>query len=232
MDVISPRVWWRGLLVSGLLAGTVPLASATPLFINELHYDNSGSDSGEGVELAGVAGSELDGWQLLFYNGNGGSIYRSEPLSGRIPNLGSGWGVLNFTVAGLQNGAPDGVALIDPFAVTVQFLSYEGRFIASDGPAAGRWSQDIGVAEGSGTAVGQSLQLTGQGGWYDDFTWQTAPATPGRFNPGQQLIVDRVTVPEPPAVALLLPVTALGYLWVGGYGAGRGRGRALASTAT
>ena len=38
---------------------------ATPVFINELHYDNAGSDINEGVEIAGPAGTSLENWILL-----------------------------------------------------------------------------------------------------------------------------------------------------------------------
>jgi hypothetical protein len=55
----------------------------------------------------------------------------------------------------------------------VQFLSYEGSFIATDGPAVGMTSVDIGVSETSSTPVGYSLQLCGIGMVYEDFTWQT-----------------------------------------------------------
>ena len=30
--------------------------AGTPLFINEIHYENAGRDTGEGVEIAGPAG--------------------------------------------------------------------------------------------------------------------------------------------------------------------------------
>jgi uncharacterized protein len=39
------------------------------LFINELHYDNDGTDSGEAIEIAATAGADLSGYQLVLYNG-------------------------------------------------------------------------------------------------------------------------------------------------------------------
>ena len=38
-------------------------------FINEIHYDNVGTDSGEAIEVAGPAGTDLTGWSLVLYNG-------------------------------------------------------------------------------------------------------------------------------------------------------------------
>ena len=59
--------------------------------------------------------------------------------------------------AGIQNGAPDGLALSNNGEV-IEFLSYEGTFEATNGTASGMTSTDIGVAESGATAVGESLQ--------------------------------------------------------------------------
>ena len=156
------------------------------LFVNELHYDNAGTDAGEGVEVAGPAGSDLSGWSVVFYNGNGGTTYATLSLSGVIPDQNGGYGTLEFPQSGIQNGAPDGFALVDPASAVVQFLSYEGTFTATDGPASGLTSTDIGVAESSSTPVGDSLQLTGTGTAYADFTWaEASPETFGAVNTGQ-----------------------------------------------
>ncbi|MEO0560357.1 MAG: endonuclease, partial [Bacteroidota bacterium] len=58
-----------------------PTASDT-LWVNEIHYDNTGSDQNEGVELAGLEGTDLSGWTLSFVNGNGGGVYKTVSLSG------------------------------------------------------------------------------------------------------------------------------------------------------
>ena len=47
---------------------------------------------------------------------------------------------------------------------------------ATNGPALGMTSTDIGVSEISSTAVGDSLQLTGMGTSYGEFTWAGAAA--------------------------------------------------------
>ncbi|MEL7449582.1 MAG: hypothetical protein AAFN78_10250 [Pseudomonadota bacterium] len=180
---------------------------ANAAFINELHYDNAGGDVGEGVEIAGLAGLSLDGWSLLLYNGSNGSVYGSEMLSGVIDDEGSGYGAVYFDIAGMQNGGPDGVALVDAGGQVIQLLSYEGSFIASDGAAAGLTSIDIGVAEDSSTAAGESLQLVGAGAVPGDFTWAgPRDATPGLLNVGQSL----APVPVPAALPLL--ASALGLL--------------------
>lgn len=158
---------------------------ATTTFINEFHYDNVGTDAGEGFEIAGAAGTNLAGWKVVFYNGGSNPqaaiAYRTTELTGIIGDLQNGFGTLGFTlpVDGIQNGATDGFALVDASGAVVQFLSYEGVIRASDGPAAGLTSTDVGVAEGTTTPVGSSLRLTGAGTTYEDFSW--APSAPNSF---------------------------------------------------
>jgi hypothetical protein len=156
------------------------------VFINEIHYDNIGTDVGKAIEVAGTAGTDLTGWSLVLYNGTTGAVYTTLPLSGIIPNQQSGVGTISFPVPVLQLGSPDGMALVDPANAVIQFLSYEGSFTAIDGPAAWMDSVDIGVSESPPPPVGYSLQLTGIGNAYADFSWSPpAPATFGAVNRGQ-----------------------------------------------
>ena len=136
-----------------LLAGTAH--AQTNVFVNELHYDNSGTDAGEAIEIAAPQGTDLTGWSVVLYNGNGGASYGTRALSGTVGA--SRVTVLDYPVNGIQNGSPDGVALIDAAGTVRQFLSYEGAFTASGGPAGGMQSTDIGVLEPDSTGADQSL---------------------------------------------------------------------------
>ena len=180
------------LAFTALLGGMIPHQivqaeiSDSLVFINEIHYDNDGADTNEAVEIAGPAGTDLTGWLLVPYNGNGGLQYSSTPISGTIPDQQNGYGTLNFPILGLQNGAPDGIALVKSDSSVVLFLSYEGSFTATDGPALGLTSTDIGVLEPGNDPIGLSLQLSGTGDSYLDFTWQSpATSTPGAVNNNQ-----------------------------------------------
>ncbi|MEP1096428.1 MAG: DUF5689 domain-containing protein [Cyclobacteriaceae bacterium] len=156
------------------------------LFINEIHYDNASTDTGEGIEVAGAAGLDLTGWSLVLYNGNGGTAYNTVNLSGTLPDQQGGLGTIFFPISGIQNGAPDGVALVSPADTLIQFLSYEGSFTGVGGAADGVLSEDIGVEETSSTTVGLSLQLEGSGSSYSDFTWAVpATSTYGQINNNQ-----------------------------------------------
>lgn len=168
-------------------------AGADVVWINELHYDNDGNDTNEGVEIAGRAGTDLSPYRVYAYNGKDGRVAQEVPLTGRIDLERDDHGALWVGIDRLQNGAPDGVALVhvDGAATGVhQFLSYEGTFMASDGPARGLASRDIGVAEGSSTPAESSLQLRGRGVAYDDFGWVgPTNASRGMLNEEQQIIL-------------------------------------------
>ncbi len=153
-----------------------PPAPIANVFVNEIHYDNVGTDAGEAIEVAGVAGTSLTGWSLVLYNGNPATAavpYATIALSGTIPDQQNGFGTLSFAgpASGIQNGPTDGFALVDNLGRVVQFLSYEGAITAASGVAAGLTSTDIGVAEEPAPGVGFSLQLQGEGSSAGDFTW-------------------------------------------------------------
>ena len=147
-------------------------------FISEIHYDNDGADLNEGVEIEGPAGLSLAGWSLVLYNGNGGAPYGSPiALSGVIQGTCGDRGVLRFDVPGIQNGHPDGIALLNGTTV-VEFISYGGAFTAVGGPANGRLAEDVGVRESNTTPAGRSLQRALNGEWFGPRT-----ATFGACNP-------------------------------------------------
>jgi uncharacterized protein len=182
------------LITDASATGTINNDDVAPIanvFINEIHYDDAGADAGEAIEVAGVAGTDLTGWSLVLYNGNGGASYATIALSGIISDQSNGFGTLHFAgpSGGIQNGAPDGVALVDNQGRVLQFLSYEGAFTATNGPALGLISTDIGALEDAVTD-GFSLQLVGAGSSYADFSWTAAAITNtfGTPNTGQSFL--------------------------------------------
>ena len=181
-------------VIAALIAALIAVSSSTGfaqnVFINEIHYDNTGADLGESVEIVAPAGTDLGAYELLFYNGANGESYGGIVLSGTTPDQGgAGFGAIAFPFEGIQNGAPDGIVLFHIATQSVvQFLSYEGGMTAIGGVADGSTSTEMGVAETASTAVGTSLQLIGIGGDYGDFTWTRGGASSfGMFNAGQTL---------------------------------------------
>jgi hypothetical protein len=200
---INPRFFPRSVLLALIVAASffpwISISHATTsVFINEIHYDNAGTDTGEGVEIAGPAGTDLSSWSLLFYNGATDSVYGSNRLSGLIPDQESGNGTVSFALSPIQNGPTDAIALVQVW----EFLSYEGTVTAASGVASGLTSTDIGVSESSSTPVGDSLRLAGTGNSSQDFTW-TGPIsnTFGAVNTGQTF----VPIPEPTTFPNLPP---------------------------
>lgn len=182
-------------LVTALVAMLMPLAApvaafeaTSAVFINEIHYDNTGADAGEAIEIVGPAGTDLSGWSLVLYNGAGGAAYTTTGLSGVLADQGGGYGTAFFLFpSSIQNGSPDGIALVNGTTL-VQFLSYEGAFVGVGGAASGATSTDIGVSENGSEPVGMSLQVIGSGTFNVDegFVWSgPAPHSLGLINPGQ-----------------------------------------------
>jgi DNA/RNA endonuclease G (NUC1) len=138
--------------------------------ISELHYDNVSTDVGEAVEVEGPAGLDLTGWSIVLYNGSGGASYGTLPLTGVITDMCDGRGTISVVgpPSGIQNGSPDGLALVNGSGQVVEFLSYEGMFTATNGPASGRASTAIPVNEApdNSVPVGQSLQRDTSSEWY------------------------------------------------------------------
>jgi len=97
--------------------------------INEIDYDQVGTDSEGFVEIANVGDSEaaLDGIAIVLVNGGDGTEYRRLALTGTLaPGAHFVWS----TEA--QNGAPDGVALVDTATgALLDALSYEGEITAA-----------------------------------------------------------------------------------------------------
>ena len=148
--------------------------------LSEIHYDNFGTDAGEAVEIEGPAGTDVTDWKIVLYNGNNGLKYAEFLLDGPIPatEACNGRGVLVTLAQDIQNGSPDGIALVDAAGIVVEFLSYEGTFTATDGAAAGISSKDVGIFESAAQASqGQSMQRNAAG-----TSWANAPHSFGVCN--------------------------------------------------
>lgn len=140
---------------------------ALEVWINELHYQNAGTDVGEAVELVGPAGLELAGWSVEAINGNNGAVYGRHTFGAAdrlvAGGAAAGWGFAVATFVALQNG-PDAVGLVTPAGNVLQLLSYGGSpFVVTNGAASGLTTVDIGATEASAAAAGGSLETTGGG---------------------------------------------------------------------
>jgi hypothetical protein len=194
-------------IIIGIALLHAPPALGQVFWINEFHYDNTGTDLNEFVEIVASSDfTDLESLRLTLYNGDSGDPYGGSHLLSTF-DKGSTVAGLTFyskNLAALQNGPGDGMA-IDHEGTVLQFLSYEGAFTANSGPAAGLLSIGVSVSESELTLAGASLGLTGIGEALNAFTWaEMTSATPGTANPGQ------IVVPEPyfitSAMVLLLAI--------------------------
>ena len=126
----------------GLLALTsgITLSSHAAVVINEIDYDQPGTDSAEFIELfnAGSSVISLDNYVIDLINGSNSSSYRNIKLTGFSIDADSYFVVCSnaslvancnyrFTSSNgwIQNGAPDSVALYES-TILLDTLSYEG----------------------------------------------------------------------------------------------------------
>ena len=87
-----------------------PPPPTSSVVINEIDYDQVGADGDGFVELenTGTTAVDLAGLALVFVDGTDSEEYRREALTGTLAPGGY------LVVAGdAQNGAPDGIALVD-----------------------------------------------------------------------------------------------------------------------
>lgn len=132
-DNFDPSTEWDGFAqdtfdglgahISNGGGGGTPPPNPSPLglVINEVDADTTGADSAEFIELydGGVGNSDLSGYVIVLYNGNGDKSYAAYDLDGYASNSSGYFVIGNSSVVGaslvipnnnLQNGA-DAVAL-------------------------------------------------------------------------------------------------------------------------
>lgn len=154
------------LVVLFVLSGSLLNAQTVASFINEVNYLAS-NPTHRGLEIAGQAGSSLNGWSAVLYNLNG-TVNTVNDLGNQvIPSQQNGYGTIWYDVDQTGNGG--GLALVNANGGVEQFVSYgaAGVITAVEGAANGLSSQFIGIQ----LLPNKSLQLTGTGLGYLDFVW-------------------------------------------------------------
>lgn len=137
-----------------------PLPTAADLVINEVDYDQAGTDKAEFIEIRNNDANPVDlsFYELEFINGNGGgaTVYKTVSL----PNIMMGPGTYFVLCASsdstnncdtvispssnlIQNGAPDALALKFNGTVIVDAVSYEGNTAAPYTEGSGIGLEDL-----------------------------------------------------------------------------------------
>lgn len=129
--------------------------------INEFHYDNKSGDENEFLEvyIENPQPDSLYKYIVALYNGNNKRLYDEETLDNMTATVGNDGVYYVWEPNSIQNGSPDGIALIGECGDLLEFLSYEGSFTAEDSYANGFTSTDIMAFEGKNTPLDGSLQL-------------------------------------------------------------------------
>lgn len=196
----------RFLLILNLFLPLLTCGQSTS-WINEIHYDNTGVDSLEFVEIL-AASNNL---KIYAYNGATGLPYDSALVDTLVYHQFSGFRLHVWYPELLQNGPGDGICLTSDDSV-IHAIAYEKSFTAIDGPAAGEVFPDIGASEDTYTPIGFSLQISGKGERPKHFIWeQDSLWTPGKLNKGQQITSQPVLYLDCPIDSIRFNKTPVGY---------------------
>lgn len=174
-------------LTIGVFSGV--MTTSGQVVINEIDYDQPGTDNAEYVELynAGPSNIDLLNYTLELINGSNDTNYGSFLLTGTIGA--SGYYVIcsdaatvpncdEEVLSSIQNGAPDAVGLRDVEGALIDAVSYEGSVSAP-------------YVETTGTTAGDSNSLdlvslsrspTGTDTDHNDNDFSLRCSTPGEVN--------------------------------------------------
>ncbi len=160
------------------------------LFINEIDYNQPGTDGTEFFELAGPAGTYTE-VVVNLYNNTAPDPYRTVDLGTiTLTDESNGFGffvvgsatVLNvditptgWTTNAFQNGDPDAIVLSMGGNI-VDALSYGGELIDADGNVMEAAAKDYAGADSSSYRLGM-----------DGSAWEYGPFSPGTINTNQTL---------------------------------------------
>jgi large repetitive protein len=118
-----------GSIALACAGGSPPPPAGRTLVVNEIDYDQVGTDAGGFVEVRnnGTSPADLTGLALVLVDGSDGLEYDREALTGTLAA-----GAHLAIPLEAQNGAPDGVALVDTgTGALLDALSYEGAITAA-----------------------------------------------------------------------------------------------------
>jgi hypothetical protein len=190
------------------IPAAIPAIGAAPpalgLRLNEIDYDQPSFDTGEFVEIVNVSSERyrLRHIALVFVNGSTSAEYRRVQLSGRLgPSRRLVVATSSLAVDGsarlivfplardnVQNGSPDGVALVDTAnGVVLDALSYEGSIdnATIDGlPGTFPLGEGQPVSEADdGATAGSLCRIPDRAdSGDDDADWTACAPTPGTEN--------------------------------------------------
>jgi len=180
-----------------IVLSAVPALALIDPWINEVDYDQPGTDTNEWIELAGPAGVSLDDFEILLIN-QVGSVYNTVDLADAeytFSNEVNGVGffmlgivspvfgaIADFTPAGwdsneIQNGPTDSIQLRRKGGANVHLIDYDGQNTNTLENQSTEFTD-------SNTAPATTIYLTGTGTGFADFIWnnQANSGKPGTAN--------------------------------------------------
>jgi hypothetical protein len=187
--VTSPRYYPSGGPTNPASYG-IPRILPGQVWINEVKYFGFFPEY-QFIELCGVAGIDIGRWKIQWYDGSSGAnpyLFDSYTIANgtTLPNDAGGYGfwvlggsnVVNRDMAftnDLLSHLPSGLRLLNEVGGIEYAVSLDGVVNGFD-PIYAKDEEWFGL---------ESIQLSGTGTNFDDFTWITNGVTPGAVNAGQ-----------------------------------------------
>lgn len=163
-----------------LILATIMLAVssyAQNIFINEIDYKSSKST--RGLEVAAPTNTDLQGWEVEFYDA-AGNLYHTEKLNGKVQGSGT-YNAIWYPVAELHDQNDQSIWLNAPDGSTKQQINIGNTSNNSNNKV------NIGVVQVDST---KGLQLIGTGLTMLDFLWTNVQlSSKGGINLNQIFIV-------------------------------------------
>jgi len=130
------------------------------IYLNELHFTNKNTEVDKGIEIAGLAGINLENYLLAIYT-NQSYLERIINLSGTIEDEGQGYGAVWIPDPDLFFASA--IALVNRVTgTTTDFIAHRVHgVVAINGPAEGQPAYWQGVDEDPNTPVNYSIQRQG-----------------------------------------------------------------------
>jgi hypothetical protein len=187
--------------------------------INEVVYDDAGTDDEEFIEIYGVPGTDISGYTIDGHTASDGSVYATWTIPAATTIPADGFYVIGMagvpnvdqvTATTIQNGTPDAIVLKDAGSVIIDALGYEMTNTPGSLPASSYEGTGYhgGPNWGCELSLGRKIDGKDTDDNQDDFA--VLIKTPGAPNVGSLYVDDMPYVDRMPAAG---PELA----WVGSF---------------
>ncbi|XP_010224590.1 PREDICTED: uncharacterized protein LOC104578724, partial [Tinamus guttatus] len=191
-------IWFHKVAAQNLIKNPRDQKTEHTLLINEVNADSPGEDTSEFVELYHTSGrtAYLDGYYLVFYNGNGNQAYKVLNLQGKVTNS-QGFFLIGSSSLNPAMVIPKNTIQNGPDAIALYYGKgnyKEGMSVTSDG-LVDALVHKIKKTDRADTLV--SVLTPGRDAFLEDFTFRTLDESIERCRGAGSQWIFQVAMPSP-----------------------------------